>query len=220
MKRRILPGEVYALLQRNPHFRRFQFCQTLHGSGNLMCGPAYLLVMTDVLKLSYLEIGLLSSVVPAIGNIISTLRWAPLVDRLSPCRARVRNSPLWIAGLLLFPLSVYFNNSLFAWASFACTGLAMGGSGLLWSLGPLYYSGKDDAAHFSAAHSFLTGMRGFVFILIGGQVYLLIGTPVFFIGGAMIIVAMYLFHVQDKVEQQDAEFISTRQRNQAPPSVR
>lgn len=215
MKSRLMPGKVYALLRRNPHFRRFQFCQTLHGGGNLLCGPAYLLVMTDVLKLSYLEIGLLCWCVPAAGNIISTLRWAPLVDRLSPCRARVRNSPLWIAGLVLFPLSVYFNNTLFAWVSYTCTGLAMGGSGLLWSLGPLYYCNKEDAAEFSAVHSFLTGVRGFIFIVLGGQVYLLVGTPVFFLGAAMMTMAMYLFHRQDLAERSDPAFMNRRK----PPAA-
>ncbi len=210
MRKRILPGEVYALLRRNPHFKRFQLCQTLHGSGNLMCGPAYILIMIDVLQLSYLEIVMISMVVPAVGNIISTMRWAPLVDRLSPCRARVRNSPLWIAGLVLFPLSVYLNNSLWAWLAFICTGFAMGGSGLIWSLGSLYYAGKEDATMYSAAHSFLTGVRGFVFVMIGGAFYVLFGTAVFYVGAAMMTMAMIMFHQQDKAERADPEFLRDR----------
>lgn len=209
LKRRMDPRSVGRLLRENRHFARFQLWQTWHGSGNLICESAFLLVMLDAdqLNLDYLQIGLLTQVIPPLMLILSTTLWAPMIDRLPPARARVFNSPFWILGLWLFPLSVIVPGGLpFAYAAFVCRGLAMGGSTLLWALGPLHYARKDEPAHYLAAHNYLTGLRGLVAVSIGGAAYFWIGKWVFLVGGLMMTAAAVGFYLQDRAERRDPEF--------------
>ena len=200
------PRGIVSLMRKDRHYARFQICQTLHGSGNLLCGPAYVLVATDKLKMSYLEIMLLLTVIPAVLQVASSLAWAPLVDRLSPSRARIYNSPFWAAGLIVFPMSVWLGSHVPAYAARVVTGLAMGGAGLMWTLNPLYYARPHNSTQYLAAHNFLTGTRGVVITLLGGWLYAVIGLWVFAAGAASIILAWILFYFQDNAERRDPRF--------------
>lgn len=212
MRRRLVPKGTVALLRADPHYRRFQLCQTLHGSGNLVCEAAFPLIMVDKdqLGLDYFHVIALTMVVPLLLQILSSFAWAPLVDRWSPSRVRVINTPFWIFGMILFPLSVLVPGGLvLAYLAFASRGLAQGGSSLLWSLGPLHYARtSEDANHYLAVHNYLTGVRGLVAVIIGGAVYLLFDKWVFVLGGALMVVATILFHYQDLAERRDPNFRS------------
>jgi MFS family permease len=200
------PRGMVSLMRKDRHYVRFQICQTLHGSGNLLCGPACVLVMTDLFKLSYLQFILLYSVIPTLVQAATGPLWAPLVDRLSPSRARIWNSPFWAAGLLLFSLGGWYHSLPLAYLARATTGFAQGGAGLMWSLGPLYYAKPHNATHYLAAHNFLTGTRGIVITLVGGLFYFWFGLWVFVIGAAMVIVGWVLFYFQDRAERRDPHF--------------
>lgn len=207
LKQRIVPRGIIRLMRENRHFLRFQICQTFHGAGNLVCQSAFLLVMTDELKLDYFQLVLIMTVVPPLMQIVSTTLWAPFVDRQSPSRARVFNTPFWILGMVLFPLSVLVPGGVvFAYLAFASRGVAMGGSTLLWSLGPLHYAKQDDAAHYLAVHNFLTGLRGLVAVAVGGAFFLWLGKWVFALGAAMMVAATVMFYLQDRAERRDPDF--------------
>jgi hypothetical protein len=163
--------------------------------------------MTDELELGYLQIVIIMTVIPPLMQVLSTTLWAPVVDRLSPARVRVFNSPFWIMGMLLFPLSVLVPGGLvLAYLAFVSRGLAMGGSRLLWMLGPLHYADKDEPAHYLAVHNFLTGLRGLVAVGVGGVFYLWFGKWVFVLGAAMMALATTMFHFQDRRERRDPDF--------------
>ncbi len=202
----LTPRGMVSLMRKDRHYTRFQLCQTLHGSSNLILGPAYVLVMTDVLNLSYLECGLLNLFIPALIGSVTAPLWAPLVDRMSPSRARFWNSPFWAAGMLLFPLAAWLHNLPLAYAARIITGLAAGGAGLMWTLGPLYYAKPHNATHYLAAHNFLTGTRGIIFTLLGGLFYYWFGLWVFIIGAGMLVTAWILFYFQDRAERRDPNF--------------
>lgn len=208
LKARISPLESFRLMFRDPHFLRFEICQTLHGAGNLISVAAYLLVLVDELDAGYFHIVMIMLVVPPIMEALSTTLWAPIIDRVSPARARVFNSPFWIMGLLLFPLCALLPHGLiFAYLAFMSRGIAMGGSKLLWSLGPLHYAGKDDSTHYLAAHNLVTGLRGLVFVAVGGFLYVtLIGKWVFVLGAVLMTLALVMFYFQDRAEQRDPAF--------------
>jgi hypothetical protein len=212
LRRRLLPAGTVALLKADPHYRRFQLCQTLHGSGNLICEVAFPLIMLDPaqLNLDYRNYLTMNTIVPQVLWITSSFLWAPLVDRWSPSKVRVINTPFWILGMILFPLSVLVPGGLIlAYLAFASRGLAQGGSSLLWSLGPLHYARTgEDASHYLAVHNYLTGVRGLIAVILGGVIYFLIGMWVFILGGAMMVLATYLFYRQDKAEQRDPNFRS------------
>jgi MFS family permease len=202
----ITPRGLVSLMRKDRHYSRFQICQTLHGSSNLILTPAYILVMTDILKLSYLQYTMLMMVVPALVQFITVQRWAPHVDRLSPSRARIYSTPFWVAGMLIFPLAAWLHNLPLAYVSRIVSGIAMSGAGLMWTLGPLYYAEPHNATPYLAAHNFLTGTRGLVITLVGGLFYYWFGLWVFVIGAAMAIVAGILFFLQDRSERRDPSF--------------
>ena len=212
LRRRLLPAGTVALLKADPHYRRFQLCQTLHGSGNLVCEVAFPLIMLDPrqLNLDYQHYLTMNTIVPQLLLVLSSFLWAPLVDRWSPSKVRVLNTPFWILGMVLFPLSVMVPGGLIlAYLAFASRGLAQGGSSLLWSLGPLHYARTgEDANHYLAVHNYLTGVRGMIAVILGGTIYFLVGKWVFVLGGALMVVATILFYYQDKAEKGDPNFRS------------
>jgi len=218
--RRIVPQNLIGLLRRNPHFLRYQICQTLHGSGNLICMPAFLMLLVDKDKwnLGYAEVLISASVVPNIGQIISSMLWAPMIDRLSPSKARTFNSPFWIVGWLAIGIGAFTDHVWTAYLARASAGLAMGGSRLIWALGALHYSRKEDPSHLVAAHSFLTGVRGLVFPLIGGLLYAWVGNWVFFVGAFMMTLAAVGYYFQDRAEQRDPNFVGERDSAAAEPA--
>lgn len=202
----LTPRGMVSLMRKDRHYARFQICQTLHGSSNLILTPAYILVMTDVLKLSYLQYIMLMMVVPGLLQIITMPLWAPHVDRLSPSRARIWSTPFWVSGILLFALAASLHNLPLAYLSRIFIGVANGGAGLMWTLGPLYYAKPHNATHYLAAHNFLTGTRGLVITLVGGLFYYWFGLWVFIIGAAIVILAWILFILQDRFERRDPDF--------------
>ena len=207
LRRRIVPQGVIRLMRQNPHFLRFEICQTFHGCGNLVCQSAFLLVLTDELGLPYQHIVPITLVMAPLMAVLSTTLWAPVVDRVSPARARVFNSPFWVLGMLLFPLSALVPGGLvFAYLAFMSRGVAQGGSQLLWALGPLHYADKDEPAHYLAVHNFLTGLRGLVAVGVGGVFYLWVGKWVFLLGAALMMTATVMFHFQDRAERRDPAF--------------
>jgi hypothetical protein len=208
LKTRISPLASFRLMFRNPHFLRFEICQTFHGAGNLISVAAFLLVLTDELNAAYFHIVMIMLVVPPAMEALSTTLWAPVIDRMSPARARVFNSPFWVLGLLLFPLCALVPHGLvFAYLAQMSRGIAMGGSKLLWSLGPLHYADKDEPAHYLAAHNLVTGLRGLVFVAIGGLLYVtLLGKWVFVLGALLMTTALVMFYFQDRAEQRDPAF--------------
>lgn len=220
LRRRIVPQNLIGLLRRNPHFLRYQICQTFHGSGNLICMPAFLMLLVDQDKwnLGYAEVLIITTVVPNIGQIISSMLWAPLIDRLSPSKARTFNSPFWIVGWLAVGIGAFTSQVWTAYLARASAGLAMGGSRLIWALGSLHYSQNEDPSELVAAHSFLTGLRGLVFPLIGGLLYAWVGNWVFFVGAFMMTLAAVGYYFQDRAEQRDPDFVAERDGAAAEPA--
>jgi len=207
LRRRIVPQGIIRLMRQSPHFLRFQVCQSLHGCGNLVCQSAFLLVLTDELGLPYRHIVPITLVVAPLMALLSTTLWAPVIDRMSPARARVFTGPFWVLGMLLFPLSALVPGGLvLAYLAFMSRGIAQGGSELLWALGPLHYADKDEPTHYLAVHNFLTGLRGLVAVGVGGVFYLWVGKWVFVLGGALMVAATVMFYLQDRAERRDPTF--------------
>ncbi|MBN2583468.1 MAG: hypothetical protein JXL80_10395 [Planctomycetes bacterium] len=216
--RQLVPQNLFGLLARNPHFLRYQIWQTFHGAGNIICLPAMTMVMVDKDKwnMGYAEYLVITTVIPGVAQIFSSVLWAPLIDRFSPSKARTYNTPFWVLGWLFFGYGAMTGTTWTAYASRAAAGIAMSGAGLIWALGSLHYSRREDPSQLVAAHSFLTGIRGLLFPLVGGWLYVHVGNWVFFIGAASMVIGGIGFYLQDLAERRDPNFIS--EKDTAAPS--
>ena len=211
--RQLVPNNLLDLLRRNPHFARYQIWQTFNGVGNVVCLPAMTMVMVDPDKwnMNYTEYLVLATVIPGVTQMASAALWAPLVDRLSPSKARTFNTPFWVVAWLLFGYAaVTGSGGWLVYMSRAAMGFGMSGADLIWSLGSLHYSRREDPAQLVAAHSFLTGIRGLVAPLIGGALYAAFGNAVFFIGAAIMTAGGIGFYLQDRAERRDPAFVSEK----------
>lgn len=154
------------LLKKNHAFFRFQM-------GFMGCGSAVMLVYAimphyfiDVMKINYKDIALATAFFKAIGYAMSSSKWAKTLNDSS-----LFQTSFWIflfvASFPLFLLIAADGNRLALWFAFLLYGIGLAGNHLIWHLSPTFFSGKEDSTPYTNTGTFMVGLRGLIFPLLG-----------------------------------------------------
>jgi hypothetical protein len=176
-----LARQVFRL---NPEFGRFERNFMIYGIAFMIILPVLPLYVVYELHMDYGQLSSAKGLWSQIGVVVLSPVLAVALGRLQPLRFTGR-SFLVLAGYpaLLF-MSTFFTSSTTAvhgvYAALLVFSVAMAGVGLSWSLGSMYFAGRDDASTYQGIHVALTGARGAFAPTFGWLVYSLFGSRAVF----------------------------------------
>jgi hypothetical protein len=150
--------DLWKLMQDRPDFMHFQAIFWLGGLGLMVARPAVALFVTDVLQLSYTELGLAFTVCKTIGVACTSRFWAIWFNRL--------NIFVFILYVTLFSLlsSVLMIcaqiHVAFLYLAYLIYGVMQAGSEIGWNLSGPLFSKENDSSPFSRVNVVMVGLRG------------------------------------------------------------
>lgn len=143
----------------DPNFLRFEIGYMLYGLGFMMLQPVLPLFLVDEIKVQYSEAatarglifwGMMALVSPVFGRLLD--RWNA-----------VRLSIFGFAFLIFVPLLLAMSHSLAGvYTAFAVFGFAMSPINIAWTMGPILFAGRRDAATYMGVHVTMVGIRGLI----------------------------------------------------------
>lgn len=147
------------LFTTDPNFLRFEIGYMLYGLGFMMLQPVLPLFLVDEIRVQYSEAatarglifwGMMALVSPVFGRLLD--RWNA-----------VRLSIFGFAFLVIVPLILAMSHSLpGVYAAFALFGFAMSPINIAWTMGPILFAGRRDAATYMGVHVTMVGIRGLI----------------------------------------------------------
>jgi hypothetical protein len=124
-------------------------------------------VLKTDMDASFREMQWAWSIIPRVLVIATVGLWGRLMDRSNPLTLRGGMNLTWaVMPLLVFlappflPLPV--DPLWFAYAGRLIQGAVIGGSGLIWHLGVMYFARKEDVPAYMSVHIGMTGLRATV----------------------------------------------------------
>jgi MFS family permease len=176
------------VLRENRRFLRYQSRFFWFGFANLMLNPVVTLYISDPaygVDATEADVVMLTSVVTFALMTLTTPVWGRLLDRYNPVFLRSWLNLFWSFDILILILTPRVE---WLYVSRVIRGIAWGGGQLLWMLGSLYFAPREKAALYQGAHTFLTGVRGFVGPFVGSALLGWIGMrPTMALGWAMMV---------------------------------
>lgn len=143
----------------DPDFLRFEIGYMLYGLGFMMLQPVLPLFLVDEINVQYSEAatargliywGVLALVSPLFGRLLD--RWNA-----------IRLSIFGFAFLVAVPLLLAISHSLAGvYLAFAVFGFAMSPVNIAWTMGPILFAGRRDAATYMGVHVTMVGIRGLI----------------------------------------------------------
>ncbi|MDZ4804816.1 MAG: MFS transporter [Candidatus Eisenbacteria bacterium] len=143
----------------DPNFLRFEIGYMLYGLGFMMLQPVLPLYLVDEIHVQYSEAaiarglifwGMMAIVSPIFGRLLD--RWNA-----------VRLSIFGFAFLMVVPLLLAISHSLpGVYLAFAVFGFAMSPVNIAWTMGPILFAGRRDAATYMGVHVTMVGIRGLI----------------------------------------------------------
>ena len=167
--------KTFGVLFSNPKFGVFQLLFSTSAFATHMARLVLILFLTDVMKANYTECAAALQIVPRIFVVLTTLLAGVYIDRWNP---------LLIRGVFVLigcasPLIIYFSKSMTTvYGAMVLWGIALGGGGIVWSIGSMYFAPERKVPAYQGVHTSLTGVRGILGPVIGWWLYGLIGTKV------------------------------------------
>jgi len=160
----------------------------LYGLGFMMLQPVLPLFLVDEIHVQYSEAatargliywGMMALVSPIFGRLLD--RWDA-----------VRLSIFGFAFLMVVPLLLAVSHSLHGvYAAFAVFGFAMSPVNIAWTMGPILFAGRRDAATYMGVHVTMVGIRGLIGNPMGLILFKTFGSrPTFLIAGLFFALAM------------------------------
>lgn len=184
------------ILRDDRNFRNFMICQFTSGFANIAAMPLYVIYLTDPergLDVSALQATVILAVLPSAGMLLSTLLWGAIFDKINILRMRVFVNAFFCMRLVAFSL---FSDLWLLAVGFLGTGIGMGGSQLVWSLGAIDFAEPERAPMYTSLHTFLTGCRGVIAPFVGVWLSQQIGiVPAMRIFATVYILASFMFLV-------------------------
>jgi MFS family permease len=157
---------VYQLLTSRPDFVRFQLAFMLGGAGLMVIKPVIPGYFTEVLHLSYTELGVALALCKGVGYALTSQTWARWFGKTNIYRFLTLVT--FIA--CLFPLGLLMSQyslSLFyaAWIGY---GVMQAGSEMGWKMSGMAFSGNQDSTLFTTVNVLAVGIRGCIVPPLGG----------------------------------------------------
>jgi MFS family permease len=153
---------VREILRADPTYRRYMYCMSLYGSGNLMVNGQMVVLFTDRLHMaSTLQIWLLTAL-PLLLMPIFLPWWARMFDQGHVIEYRARQCWWLVVAVLLMSIAVISRQQWLLWPGSVAMGLSLAGSNLGWNLGHNDFATLGRAQHYMGVHVTLTGVRGLI----------------------------------------------------------
>jgi MFS family permease len=153
---------VREILRADPSYRRYMYCMSLYGAGNLMVNGQMVVLFTDRLHLrSTLQIWLLTAL-PLLLMPVFLPWWARMFDQGHVIEYRARQCWSLVVAVLLMSLAVIWRQQWLLWPGSVAMGLSLAGANLGWNLGHNDFASLGRAQHYMGVHVTLTGVRGLI----------------------------------------------------------
>jgi MFS family permease len=155
-------GMLRRILDRDPSYKRFMFCMSLFGAGNLMMNAQLVICFSDRLHLpGFLQIVLLT-VVPYVLMPMFLPMWARMFDGGHVVEYRARQCWVLVVATGVTACGVWFGWLPLLWLGAVLAGVANAGANLGWNLGHNDFAPRGQAQHYMGVHVTLTGVRGLI----------------------------------------------------------
>ncbi len=139
----------------------------IYGLAYMLIQPVIPIFLVDEIKVEYSQAAIARGLI--FWGMISLA--SPFFGRMLDRWNAVRVSIAGFALLAVFPLGLAMSRSLpMVYAAFLVFGLAMAAINISWTMGPILFAGRKDAATYMGVHVTMVGIRG----LIGNPLGLLI----------------------------------------------
>ncbi len=138
-------------------FARFEIGFMIYGIAWMMMQPVIPIFLVDTIHVQYHQVGV------ARGVIYFTFMalFSPLAGRLLDRWNAVRVAALGFAMLATFPFAMMLCHDVrHVYIAFALYGVGMAGANMAWTMGPILFAGKRDAAGYMGVHVTMVGIRG------------------------------------------------------------
>jgi MFS family permease len=176
-----------AVFRGDPNFLRFEVGYMLYGMAFMILQPVLPIFLVDEIKVQYSEAAMARGLI--FFGMIGLL--SPFFGRLLDRWNAVRLSILSFAMLVFFPLGLAASRSVGGvYGAFAWYGIAMTGVNIAWTMGPILFAGRRDAASYMGIHVTMVGIRGLVGNPLGLLLLQTIGSrPTFLAASALFVAA-------------------------------
>jgi len=151
---------MWRVLRDDPAFARYQACQFVLGTSNMMIEAPLIYLVSREIGASYTVSIAITLVIPLLLATFSIPLWALYIDRVHITRFRSRQSGLWVLSQALTWFGALEGSIPILIGARVILGLARGGGSLAWQLGHNDFSNQRDLASYMGAHVTLTGVRG------------------------------------------------------------
>jgi MFS family permease len=170
-RRRILSTHAWKIFKQDRRYRDYLLCMFAQGSGNLMCVPLLILVLSEQLDQSPFVQVILSSSVPLLCVTLTVRLWANVIGSTHIVNFRAYHSWLMVLSMLVIAMGTIDFEMNFVWLGSIMFGITLAGGRLAWHLGHNDFSSKYDSSDYMALHVTLTGIRGLIMPMVGIAFY-------------------------------------------------
>lgn len=138
-------------------FARFEIGFMIYGIAWMMMQPVIPIFLVDTIHVQYHQVGVARGVI-----YFSTMAlFSPLAGRLLDRWNAVSVAALGFAFLATFPFAMMLCRDIHSvYGAFALYGVGMAGANMAWTMGPILFAGKKDAATYMGVHVTMVGIRG------------------------------------------------------------
>ncbi|NOZ21521.1 MAG: MFS transporter [Planctomycetes bacterium] len=167
--------KTFGVLFSNPKFGVFQLLFSASAFATHMARMVVILYLTDVLKVTYTQYAVAMQFLPRIFVVLTTLVAGMYIDRWNPMLIRGAFVMIGCAS----PLIIYFSDSIMpVYGAMVLWGIALGGGGIVWAVGSMYFAPERQVPAYQGVHTSLTGIRGILGPFVGVGLLKLIGMNV------------------------------------------
>lgn len=151
-----LRGSI-SIFRDDPEFFQFEVAYMVYGLAFMLLQPIFPIFLVDQIKVSYGQAAIARGLI--FWGVISLS--APLFGRWMDRMNAVGLSVIGFCILILAPIGLALSHSIMpVYASFAVYGLGLAPIQIAWTMGPILFAGKRDAAAYMGVHVTMVGVRG------------------------------------------------------------
>jgi len=156
----------WSVLKKDTLFRSYMFWQFINGTAAMMGHTVIIYLIADLTRddteNGFKVAALLSTTIPLLVAMLTTLLWARLLDRMHIIEFRARHGSVWVLNQLANWLGAMLASLPILGVSRIFNGIARGGGALAWNLGHNDFADRRMVALYMGIHVTLTGIRGAV----------------------------------------------------------
>jgi MFS family permease len=166
------------LFRDDPNFFRFEMSFMLYGMAFMILQPVLPFFLVDEIQVQYSEAATARGLL--FWGVVALL--SPFFGRMLDRWNAVRVSIVGFAILTLFPIVLAVSSGIGGvYAAFTLYGMAMAAVNIAWTMGPILFAGKKDAASYMGVHVTMVGIRGLLGNPLGLLLFQTIGSRATFL---------------------------------------